>query len=182
MTTWLSRLKNLEHAKGDATKATKPPFVAFVASVLTNAQKNKGTESNTTDVQELPPVDIGTIRPAGLSGKFLEASQQLDRQIAAQDLQHREHLAQQATAEALQKFALPALPVRRWDTAQIPAYTPTGKVQQQHHHHLDAPWRPLARAYYTHHVNCQLCQSAGKGYGELCSTGADLWVKYQDNV
>jgi hypothetical protein len=41
-------------------------------------------------------------------------------------------------------------------------------------------WRELDRAYLAHHVNCAVCQAAGRGsrYGLRCGTGAALWSAY----
>ena len=39
-------------------------------------------------------------------------------------------------------------------------------------------WHALDEEYQLHHVNCSTCVAAGKGYGQRCDTGADLWRKY----
>ena len=39
-------------------------------------------------------------------------------------------------------------------------------------------WHSLDEEYQLHHVNCSTCIAAGKGYGQRCDTGADLWRKY----
>ena len=39
-------------------------------------------------------------------------------------------------------------------------------------------WHALDEEYQLHHVNCSTCIAAGKGYGQRCDTGADLWRKY----
>lgn len=43
-----------------------------------------------------------------------------------------------------------------------------------------AAWRELAAAYNEHHVNCPICQAAGRGtrYSLRCGTGAALWTDY----
>lgn len=43
-------------------------------------------------------------------------------------------------------------------------------------------WRELAQAYHAHHVNCPICQAAGRGtgYSLRCGTGAALWTDYQN--
>jgi hypothetical protein len=135
------------------------------------------------DGQDLPQADIGTIRPPGMTDRFLAASQALDRQIADQDLQQREGMARSATAEVLSLFAkskpTPTDP-HRFDSAPIPAPrpAPAAKPKPDDWFHVDAPWRPLAKAYYAHHVNCKACQSSGQGRGERCGTGAALWSVY----
>ncbi len=40
-------------------------------------------------------------------------------------------------------------------------------------------WRELDRAYLAHHTRCVICQSAGRGYGQRCSVGAELWAAYR---
>lgn len=123
-----------------------------------------------------------TIRPPGMTDRFLAASQALDRQIADEDLQQREGMARAATAEVLALFArskpTPTDP-HRFDSAPIPAAAPAAKPKPDDWFHVDAPWRPLAKAYYAHHVNCKLCQSSGQGRGQQCDTGAALWTAYQ---
>jgi len=42
-----------------------------------------------------------------------------------------------------------------------------------------ASWRPLAADYYRHHFGCWVCIAAGKGYGQRCTAGADLWAAYE---
>lgn len=41
-------------------------------------------------------------------------------------------------------------------------------------------WLELDRAYQSHHVNCAVCQAAGRGarYGLRCGAGAALWSVY----
>jgi hypothetical protein len=43
-------------------------------------------------------------------------------------------------------------------------------------------WKELAAAYNSHHVNCTVCQAAGRGsrYGLRCGAGAALWSAYQN--
>ncbi|WP_026436885.1 hypothetical protein [Acidovorax sp. JHL-9] len=42
-------------------------------------------------------------------------------------------------------------------------------------------WRELDRAYLAHHVNCVVCQAAGRGsrYARRCGAGASLWSAYR---
>ena len=45
----------------------------------------------------------------------------------------------------------------------------------------EAPdWHALDKAYQLHHVNCPVCQAAGRGtrYGLRCGAGAALWSAY----
>ncbi len=42
-----------------------------------------------------------------------------------------------------------------------------------------ANWRPLAADYYRHHFGCKTCISAGRGHGQRCTAGADLWAAYE---
>ena len=41
-------------------------------------------------------------------------------------------------------------------------------------------WRALDKAYQLHHVNCKICQAAGRGsqYGQRCEAGMALWRAY----
>lgn len=103
---WLSRLKKSSiDAEMNATEPTKPiqrdeavGFVGFVAPILAPIQKFDGNPAPANDptptpikVQALPLVDsaggevinIGTIRPSGLSPALLAASLALDAQIHA---------------------------------------------------------------------------------------------------
>lgn len=45
-------------------------------------------------------------------------------------------------------------------------------------------WRELAAAYNAHHVNCVVCQAAGRGtrYGLRCGVGSSLWISYQTSI
>lgn len=56
-------------------------------------------------------------------------------------------------------------------------------VLEQQTPHTNGPqaWRKLAQAFYAHHVNCPICQAAGRGarYGLRCGIGASLWTEYQ---
>lgn len=99
---WLSRLKKSStHAETDATKATETLFVVSVAPILAPMQKFEGDPVPANDptptpatVQAVPPadsasgevIDIGTVRPPGLSAKLLAASLALDAQIHAAGL------------------------------------------------------------------------------------------------
>ena len=99
---WLSRLKKSStHPETDATKATETLFVVSVAPILAPIQKFEGNPAPANDpaptpikLQALPPadsdsgevIDIGTVRPLGLSAKLLAASMALDAQIHAAGL------------------------------------------------------------------------------------------------
>lgn len=39
-------------------------------------------------------------------------------------------------------------------------------------------WRELDAAYLAHHVQCTACQCAGRGYGQRCDSGVELWTAY----
>lgn len=41
-------------------------------------------------------------------------------------------------------------------------------------------WRELDRAYLAHHQQCSACQCAGRGYGQRCATGFELWTAYSN--
>lgn len=41
-------------------------------------------------------------------------------------------------------------------------------------------WRELDRAYLAHHQQCSACQCAGRGYGQRCTTGFELWTAYSN--
>ena len=41
-------------------------------------------------------------------------------------------------------------------------------------------WRELDRAYLAHHQQCSVCQCAGRGYGQRCATGFELWAAYSN--
>lgn len=45
-------------------------------------------------------------------------------------------------------------------------------------------WRILDAAYMAHHVNCLICQAAGRGvsYSLRCGTGAAMWREYEGVV
>ena len=45
-------------------------------------------------------------------------------------------------------------------------------------------WRELGAAYNAHHVNCVVCQAAGRGtrYGLRCGVGSSLWISYQSSI
>lgn len=48
-----------------------------------------------------------------------------------------------------------------------PAPTPSGPT-----------WRELDRTYLAHHQQCTACQCAGRGYGQRCAIGMQLWTAY----
>ena len=60
-----------------------------------------------------------------------------------------------------------APPTPAHEPAPAPAPTPSGPT-----------WRELDRAYLAHHQQCSACQCAGRGYGERCATGFELWTAY----
>jgi len=39
-------------------------------------------------------------------------------------------------------------------------------------------WRELDHAYLAHHTVCTTCQGAGRGYGQRCDSGMELWTAY----
>ena len=39
-------------------------------------------------------------------------------------------------------------------------------------------WQELDRAYLAHHNQCTACQCAGRGYGQRCDNGMELWMAY----
>ena len=45
-------------------------------------------------------------------------------------------------------------------------------------------WRERSTAYYMHHFGCATCIAAGRGrgYGERCADGAELWKNYQEST
>ncbi len=102
----------------------------------------------------------GTRRPPDLSSKLLAASKALDRQL----LEHGYSLE------------LPPEPPLRKICLVTPATPVTPPPRKLGHFDIDAPWRPAARAYYNHHVNCKQCIAAGRGsrYGRRCGVGASL--------
>ena len=53
------------------------------------------------------------------------------------------------------------------EPAPAPAPTPSGPT-----------WRELDRAYLAHHQQCNACQCAGRGYGQRCAIGMQLWTAY----
>ena len=42
----------------------------------------------------------------------------------------------------------------------------------------DPTWQELDRAYLRHHNQCTTCQCAGRGYGQRCDSGMELWTAY----
>ena len=53
------------------------------------------------------------------------------------------------------------------EPAPPPAPTPSGPT-----------WRELDRAYLAHHQQCSACQCGGRGYGQRCAIGMQLWTAY----
>lgn len=60
-----------------------------------------------------------------------------------------------------------APPAPASEPAPAPAPTPSGPT-----------WRELDRAYLAHHQQCNACQCAGRGYGQRCAIGMQLWTAY----
>jgi len=42
----------------------------------------------------------------------------------------------------------------------------------------DPTWQEMDRAYLAHHIQCTTCQGAGRGYGQRCDSGMELWTAY----
>ena len=85
---WLARLKTGKTSERDASKTTETLFVVSVAPTLAPLQKNGGATAAANDPTPGPrsmsmPVDIGTLRPPGLSPVMLAASLALDASIVA---------------------------------------------------------------------------------------------------
>ena len=85
---WLARLKIGKTPKGDATKATETLFVVSVAPSLAHLRKKEVEAVAANDPAPTPTpktaiVDIGTVRPPGLSPLLLAASLRLDVAIVA---------------------------------------------------------------------------------------------------
>ena len=85
---WLARLKAGKTPEKDASKTTKTIFVVSVAPTLAPFQKNEGPTAAANDTAPTPTpttvmVDIGTVRPPGLSPLLLAASLALDASIVA---------------------------------------------------------------------------------------------------
>jgi hypothetical protein len=91
---WLARLKTGKTPEKDASKTTETLFVVSVAPTLAPFQKNEGPTAAANDpapaptrprqvIAEQAMVDIGTVRPAGLSPLLLAASLALDASIVA---------------------------------------------------------------------------------------------------
>lgn len=96
----------------------------------------------------------------------------------------RRRLAEQGCASAPMPVSAPApAPPSAASQARLPATDdgprvmamPGAKDEGQ------APdWRVLDKAYLLHHMECAVCQAAGRGanYGPRCGTGASLWSAY----
>ena len=85
---WLARLKSGKTPEKDASKTTETLFVVSVAPTLAPFQKNEGPTAAANDSAPTPTpttamVDIGTVRPPGLSPLLLAASLALDASIVA---------------------------------------------------------------------------------------------------
>ena len=85
---WLARLKTGKTHEKDAAKTTETLFVVSVAPILVPFRKNEGATAAANDPAPTPTtamVDIGTVRPPGLSPSLLAASLALDAAIVATD-------------------------------------------------------------------------------------------------
>ena len=85
---WLARLKTGNPPEKDASKTTETHFGVSVAPTLVSLQKNEGVTVTANDPAPAPrpiaaTVDIGTVRPPGLSPLLLAASLALDASIVA---------------------------------------------------------------------------------------------------
>ncbi len=85
---WLARLKAGKTPEKDASKTTETIFVVSVAPTLAPFQKNEGPTAAANDTAPTPTpttvmVDIGTVRPPGLSPLLLAASLALDASVVA---------------------------------------------------------------------------------------------------
>ncbi len=87
---WLARLKSGKAPEKDASKTTETIFVVSVAPTLASLQKTEGATVAANDPAPTPTptptsamVDIGTVRPPGLSPLMLAASLALDASIVA---------------------------------------------------------------------------------------------------
>ena len=85
---WLARLKSGKTPEKDASKTTETLFVVSVAPTLAPFQKNEGPTAAVNAPTPTPTpttamVDIGTVRPLGLSPLLLAASLALDASIVA---------------------------------------------------------------------------------------------------
>lgn len=85
---WLARLKTGKPPEKDAAITTETHFVVSVAPTLVPLQKNAGETVAANDPAPAPrpmaaTVDIGTVRPPGLSPMLLAASLALDASIVA---------------------------------------------------------------------------------------------------
>jgi len=85
---WLARLKTGKTPEDDAAKTTETIFVVSVAPTLASLLKNEVVTVAANDPAPAPTpvtatVDIGTVRPSGLSPLLLAASLALDASIVA---------------------------------------------------------------------------------------------------
>jgi hypothetical protein len=87
---WLARLKTGKTPEKDASKTTETLFVVSVAPTLAPFQKGESVPVAAKDPAPTPTpapmtatVEIGTVRPPGLSPLFLAASLALDASIVA---------------------------------------------------------------------------------------------------
>lgn len=85
---WLARLKTSKTPEKDASKTTETLFGVSVAPILVSLQKNEGVTVAANDPAPAPrpiaaSVDIGTVRPPGLSPLLLAVSLALDASIVA---------------------------------------------------------------------------------------------------
>lgn len=110
-----------------------------------------------------------------VNGKLNAAGEREAVQVLAPLLrQHRNELVE-LLAESASDQAPPP-PKGTQDTPPRMAAKPGARGNEG-----EAPdWHALDKAYQLHHVNCPVCQAAGRGarYGLRCGTGAALWSAY----
>ena len=77
-------------------------------------------------------------------------------------------------------FAAAGLPATAptFVAAPAPAATPAQSYATGPDRSPAAPWREMDRAYLAHHQQCSACQCAGRGYGQRCAIGMQLWTAY----
>jgi len=113
----------------------------------------------------------------GLTPKLINASRELDRQIA-------EHDAWCEARGLLKRYQLPKpskVQEPPDDTSEpIPPFTPMATPKAPPWHHIDAGWHAMDQAYHQHHFACPTCISAGQGRGQRCETGHALWLAYSE--
>ena len=156
MTTWTQRAKtHFSQTGANGTAETAERGIDFLQTGISGT-----AETVKRGVSAVLAVPIGAIREKRDFSKSAEPSTMDD------DLQRREGMARAATAEVLAALTRTSLQPSK----------PSNLF------HIDAPWRPLAKAYYAHHVACKACIGAGQGRGQQCDTGAALWTAYQVQI